>query len=127
MTVAPAGSIAGAPLNVSVTVPFETVNGATSVAWRVPPRLSVKPVAVTGPTTDRGAAGQVASGGPPLAVWRTLATHVPVQLTISTGGTSTPADAPAKVSVKPALPAPADVTVPAKPGIALIAAATLRC
>ena len=51
--------------------------------------------------------------------------QAPVQLTIDTDGTSTPADAPLNVSVKPALPAPADATVPAKPGIALTAAATL--
>ena len=35
------------------------------------------------------------------------------------------AEGPANVSVKPPFPAPADVTVPAKPGIALTAAATL--
>lgn len=51
--------------------------------------------------------------------------HVPVQLTIATDGTSIPADAPLNVSVKPPLPAPADATVPAKPGIALTAAVTL--
>ena len=85
----------------------------------------MKPVSLTGPAATVAPAGQVGSGGPPLAVWRTVATHVPVQLTISTGGTSMPADAPANVSVKPVLPAPAELTVPAKPGMALIAAATL--
>ena len=75
-------------MKVSVTVPFETVKSATSVAWSAPVKLSVKPAAVTGPTTTVAPAGHVDRAGPPLAVCRTVATHAPVQLTISTGGTS---------------------------------------
>jgi hypothetical protein len=59
-----------------------------------------------------------------LATSRTELVQPPVQLTIEIDGTSTFAEAPANVSVKPPLPAPAAVTVPAKPGMALTAAAT---
>ena len=54
-------------------------------------------------------AGQPATGAPPLAVSRTAAVQCRVQLTIEIAGTSVLADAPANVSVKPLLPAPADV------------------
>ena len=48
----------------------------------------------------------------------------PLQLRLTSWmlGTSTPADAPPYVTVKPVDAAPVTVTVPAKPGIALIAA-----
>ena len=70
-------------------------------------------------------AGQPAIATLPLTVSRTVDTQVPVQLTIEIEGTSEFADAPPNVSVKPPLPASAEVTVPAKPAIALTAVWTL--
>ncbi len=77
------------------------------------------------PTATVAPAGQPASAAPPLAVSRTDEVQVRVQLTIEIDGTSIPADAPANVSVKPVLPAPVAVTVPAKPAMPLIAVARL--
>jgi hypothetical protein len=64
------------------------------------------------PTVTVAPAGQVESAGPPLAFSRTADVQVPVQLTIEIAGTSTPAEAPAKVAVKPVLPALATVAPP---------------
>src|SRR3954471_16395511 len=61
----------------------------------------------------------------PLTFSRTVLVQAPVQLTIARDETSVCASAPPKVAVKPVLPAPALVAVPGKPGIALMAAATL--
>jgi hypothetical protein len=78
------------------------------------------------PTATVPPPGQLDSGAPPLAVSRTAETQVPLQLTIEIAGTSVFADAPVNWIVKPPLPAPFAVcTVPAKPGMALIAAVML--
>ena len=76
---------------------------------------------MTVPTATVPPVGQLDSAAPPLAVSRTTAV-VAEASTISTVGTSVSADAPVKVSVKPVAAAPEAVAVPAKPGIALIAA-----
>src|SRR4051812_41469860 len=68
---------------------------------------------------------QPATGVVPLTFSRTLLVQAPVQLTIDSELASVCADAPANVAVKPVLPAPATVTVPGKPAIPLMAAATL--
>ena len=69
------------------------------------------------PTATVPPAGQPAIAVPPLAFSRTALVQPPVQLTISIALTSVFADAPPKVNVKPPLPAPAEVTVPAKPAM----------
>ncbi len=70
--------------------------------------------------------GQPATGCVPFTFSRTAAVQPGLQprLTIAIDGTSVLSDGAPNVSVKPVLPAPAAVTVPAKPGIALTAAAT---
>ncbi len=130
VAVAPIGSMPGVPLTVSATepvtppTPFVTATALTSVPWWTPLNVSVNPVSVSEPTATVPPTGQPATATLPLASSRTELVQPPVQLTIEIDGTSTFAEAPAKVSVNPPLPALADVTVPAKPGMALTAAAT---
>ena len=129
-TVEPAGRMPAVPLTNSATapvtppVPLVTASRLTSVPWWAPPNVSVKPASLSELTATVPPTGHPATPVPPLASSRTALVHGAVQLTIEIDGTSTFAEAPANVSVKPPLPAAADVTVPAKPGMALTAAAT---
>src|SRR4051794_9203548 len=68
-------------------------------------------------------AGHEASAALPLTFSRTTLVHA--HSTISTDGTSVPAEAPLNVRVNPPLPAPLEVAVPANPEMALTAAVML--
>ena len=119
------------PWSVSVTVPVAPVasaieNGPASMPVDSAPPKQQRVAACRSPCRPRPCRPRASStsAAPPLAVSRTTEVG-PEELTISTVGTSMLADAPLKVSVKPPLPAPETVAVPAKPGIALTAAAML--